>query len=220
MPLPVQAAGAGLSRAMSREAPAAGRGASPHAHFFVLASVLIDSIGFGIIIPVIPGLILEVSGAPIADATRIGGFLLLVFALLQFFCGPIVGNLSDRFGRRPVAAFDALLRARLPGDGAGAEPGLAFVGRALAGVAGAIFGPANAFLADVTPPEKRAQAFGMMGAAFGFGFIIGPAIGGALGQWGTRAPFFAAAALALVNLVYGFFVLPESLPPGAAGLST
>lgn len=189
------------------------RGASAHAHLFVLASVLIDSIGFGIIIPVVPGLILEVSGAPLAEATRIGGFLLLVFALLQFFCGPVVGNLSDRFGRRPVLLL-SMLCFGLDYLAMALAPSLAwlFVGRAVAGVAGAIFGPANAFLADVTPPEKRAQAFGMMGAAFGFGFIIGPAIGGALGQWGTRAPFFAAATLALVNLVYGFFVLPESLP--------
>lgn len=190
------------------------KGASPHAHLFVLASVLIDSIGFGIIIPVIPGLILEVSSAPMAEATRIGGYLLLVFALLQFFCGPLLGNLSDRFGRRPVLllsmlcfGLDYLMMALAP------SLAWLFVGRALAGIAGAIFGPANAYLADVTPPEKRAQAFGMMGAAFGMGFILGPAIGGGLGQLGTRAPFYAAAALALLNLVYGFFVLPESLPP-------
>lgn len=197
----------------SPKAGTTGRGASPHAHFFVLASVLIDSIGFGIIIPVIPRLILEVSGAPIAEATRIGGMLLLVFALLQFFCGPIVGNLSDRFGRRPVLLL-SMLCFGLDYLAMALAPSLAwlFVGRALAGVAGAIFGPANAFIADVTAPEKRAQAFGMMGAAFGFGFIIGPAIGGALGQLGTRAPFYAAAALALLNLIYGFFVLPESLP--------
>lgn len=190
-----------------------GQAASGHAHFFVLASVLIDAIGFGIILPVIPGLILEVSGQPIAEATRIGGFLLLVFAVLQFFCGPLIGNLSDRFGRRPVLLL-SMLCFGLDYLAMALAPSLTwlFIGRAFAGVAGAIFGPANAFLADVTPPAKRAQAFGMMGAAFGMGFIIGPAIGGLLGQLGTRAPFYAAAALALINLVYGFFVLPESLP--------
>jgi len=190
-----------------------GQAASGHAHLFVLASVLIDAIGFGIILPVIPGLILEVSGQPIAEATRIGGFLLLVFAVLQFFCGPLIGNLSDRFGRRPVLLL-SMLCFGLDYLAMALAPSLTwlFIGRALAGVAGAIFGPANAFLADVTPPAKRAQAFGMMGAAFGMGFIIGPAIGGLLGQLGTRAPFYAAAALALINLVYGFFVLPESLP--------
>jgi DHA1 family tetracycline resistance protein-like MFS transporter len=192
----------------------AGKTVSPHAHFFVLASVLIDAIGFGIILPVTPALIMEVADAGLPAATRIGGWLLVVFAVLQFLCGPLIGNLSDRFGRRPVLLL-SMLCFGLDYLAMALAPSLAwlFVGRALAGVAGAIFGPAYAFLADVTPPEKRAQAFGLMGAAFGLGFIIGPAIGGLLGELGTRAPFYAAAALAGANFLYGFFVLPETLAP-------
>jgi MFS transporter, DHA1 family, tetracycline resistance protein len=183
-----------------------------HALAFIFLTVLIDTIGFGIIMPVMPQLIVELTGKTVAEATFIGGWLLTSYAVMQFVCGPIMGNLSDRFGRRPVllaslAAF-AIDYALM-----GFAPTLAwlFLGRVLAGVAGAVYSPAWAYVADVSAPEKRAQSFGLIGAAFGVGFIIGPAIGGLLGEFGPRAPFFAAAALGSLNFVYGFFVLPESL---------
>jgi MFS transporter, DHA1 family, tetracycline resistance protein len=190
-----------------------GRGPSKHALAFIFLTVLIDTIGFGIVMPVMPQLIVELTGKPLAQATFIGGWLLTSYAVMQFICGPIMGNLSDRFGRRPVllaslAAF-AIDYALM-----GFAPTLAwlFLGRVLAGVAGAVYSPAWAYVADVSPPEKRAQSFGVMGAAFGVGFIVGPALGGLLGEFGPRAPFFAAAALGALNFVYGLFVLPESLP--------
>ncbi len=185
-----------------------------HALRFIFFTVLIDTIGFGIIMPVMPQLIMTLTGAAIDHATLLAGFLLTTYALLQFACGPIMGNLSDRFGRRPVLlaslaafGFDYLLM--------GFAPTLAwlFLGRAIAGIAGAVYSPAMAYIADVSAPEKRAEGFGMMGAAFGLGFIIGPALGGVLGELGPRAPFFAAAALGAINFAYGLFVLPESLPP-------
>jgi len=188
------------------------RGPSKHALAFIFLTVLIDTIGFGIVMPVMPQLIVELTGQPIAQATFIGGWLLTSYAVMQFVCGPIMGNLSDRFGRRPVllaslAAF-AIDYALM-----GFAPSLAwlFLGRVLAGVAGAVYSPAWAYVADVSAPEKRAQSFGVMGAAFGVGFILGPALGGLLGEFGPRAPFFAAAALGALNFVYGFIVLPESL---------
>ena len=189
------------------------RGPSKHALAFIFLTVLIDTIGFGIILPVMPQLIVELTGETVAHATLIAGGLLTTYAVLQFACGPIMGNLSDRFGRRPVllaslAAFalDYLLMGFAPAIG------WLFLGRAVAGLAGAVYSPAMAYIADVSPPEKRAQSFGIMGAAFGLGFIIGPAIGGLLGELGPRAPFFAAAALAALNFTYGLIVLPESLP--------
>ncbi|HYD73132.1 MAG TPA: TCR/Tet family MFS transporter [Candidatus Binatia bacterium] len=188
------------------------RGPSKHALAFIFLTVLIDTIGFGIVMPVMPQLIVELTGRPVAQATFIGGWLLTSYAVMQFMCGPIVGNLSDRFGRRPVllaslAAF-AIDYALM-----GFAPSLAwlFLGRLLAGVAGAVYSPAWAYVADVSPPEKRAQSFGVMGAAFGVGFILGPALGGLLGELGPRAPFFAAAALGALNFLYGLIVLPESL---------
>ena len=180
---------------------------------FIFLTVLIDTIGFGIIMPVMPQLLTQLSGAPMAQATLIAGWLLTTYAVLQFACGPIMGNLSDRFGRRPVLlaslaafAFDYMLMGFAP------TIGWLFLGRAIAGIAGAVYSPAMAYIADVSPPEKRAQSFGVMGAAFGVGFILGPAIGGLLGELGPRAPFFVAAALGALNLSYGVFVLPESLP--------
>ena len=189
------------------------RGPSKHALTFIFLTILIDTIGFGIVMPVMPQLLVEITGRTLPEVTILAGWLLTTYAVLQFVCGPILGNLSDRFGRRPVLLFslaafalDYMLMGFAP------TVALLFIGRAIAGIAGAVYSPSMAYIADVTPPEKRAQSFGLIGAAFGVGFIVGPMIGGFLGELGTRAPFFAAAALGALNLVYGFFVLPESLP--------
>lgn len=189
------------------------RQAGKHALTFIFFTVLIDTIGFGVVMPVMPKLLMSMTGENAADVTLIAGFLLTTYAALQFVCGPIMGNLGDRFGRRPVllgslAAFslDYLLMGFAP------TIGWLFLGRAVAGVAGAVYSPAMAYIADVSPPEKRAQSFGIVGAAFGVGFILGPALGGVIGELGPRAPFFVASALALLNFAYGMFVLPESLP--------
>jgi len=180
---------------------------------FILLTVLIDTIGFGIIMPVLPQLLMQIAGVDLAGAARLGGFLLVVFAGLQFLFGTVMGNLSDRFGRRPVLLL-SLVAFSLNYALMGLAPNLVwlFVGRALTGIAGAVYAPAMAYVADVSPPEKRAQGFGMIGAMFGLGFILGPALGGFLGELGPRAPFFAAAVLAALNFVYGALVLPESLP--------
>ncbi|MBX3594200.1 MFS transporter [Sphingomonas sp.] len=179
-----------------------------------LAAVLIDSIGFGIVLPVLPGLIVDLTGTTLPDATRIGGWLAIVFAAAHFFAGPVLGNLGDRFGRRPVLlaamaifAVDYSLMAFAP------TIAWLFAGRLIAGIAGAVYGPANAVIADVTPPERRGATFGLMGAAFGIGFIIGPAIGGLLADFGSRAPFMAAAALAALNAAWISIWLPETLAP-------
>lgn len=189
------------------------RGPGKHALLFIFFTVLIDTIGFGIVMPVMPQLLVEMTGRSVADVTPIAGWLLTTYAVLQFVCGPIMGNLSDRFGRRPVL-LASLAAFALDYMMMGFAPTLAwlFVGRAIAGLAGAVYSPSMAYIADVTEPEKRAGAFGMMGAAFGVGFIVGPMLGGFLGELGPRAPFFAAAALGALNFAYGVFVLPESLP--------
>jgi DHA1 family tetracycline resistance protein-like MFS transporter len=181
---------------------------------FIFVTRLVDAIGFGIVMPVLPQLLLSMGAPDIAAATRIGGWMLVTYAALQFFCGPIIGNLSDRVGRRPVILV-SLFAYGVDYALMGFAPSILwlFIGRAIAGVAGAVYVPANAFVADVTPPEKRAHAFGLVSSAFGLGFIIGPGIGGLLGEMGPRAPFFAAAALAGANFLFGMFVLPESLPP-------
>ena len=187
----------------------AGRGAFA----FIFVAVLVDSIGFGIILPVLPRLIMQLTGVSVDRAAVYGGWLSFVYALLQFFCAPVLGNLSDRFGRRPVLLF-ALLALGCDYLIMGFAPVIAwlFVGRMVAGVAGASFTPAYAYVADITAPARRAQNFGLMGAAFGVGFIVGPAIGGLLGAFGPRAPFFTAGAIALANTAFGYFALPESLP--------
>ena len=186
--------------------------ASRNPLIFVLLTVLIDTIGFGIIMPVLPQLVMQIGHVDLASAARLGGLLLVVFAALQFLFGPVMGNLSDRFGRRPVlliSLFAFSINYALMGLAQNLT--LLFVGRALTGIAGAVYAPATAYVADVTPPEKRAQSFGLIGAMFGLGFILGPALGGFLGELGPRAPFFAAAGLAALNFVYGALVLPESL---------
>lgn len=181
---------------------------------FIFVTLLIDITGWGIIIPVVPDLIMEVSGGTISEASNYGGWLLAAYAIMQFVCAPIMGALSDRFGRRPV------LLASLFGFGVdylftAFAPTLSwlFVGRIVAGIMGASFTTAGAYIADISPPEKRAQNFGIIGVAFGLGFIIGPVIGGVLGDYGTRIPFLVTAGLTLLNWLYGYFVLPESLKP-------
>lgn len=186
---------------------------SRHAMTFIFITMLIDSIGLGIILPVLPQLLEDLTGAGMGDAARYGGWMLFVYALAQFLCAPIIGNLSDRFGRRPVLLL-SLLAIGLDYLVMGFAPTITwlFIARIVSGMAGASYSTANAYIADITPPEKRAQNFGLMGAAFGVGFVIGPVIGGLLGEYGPRTPFFVAAALALGNALYGFFVIPETLP--------
>lgn len=179
---------------------------------FIFITLLIDVIGFGIIIPVLPKLIQQLSDTSISQASRIGGWMLFAFAATQFCFAPLVGNLSDRYGRRPVLlaslfgfSIDYLFLSFAP------TIGWLFVGRVIAGITGASFTTASAYIADISTPETRAKNFGMIGAAFGLGFIIGPAIGGLLGGLGARVPFMAAAGLCMVNFLYGLFILPESL---------
>lgn len=183
-----------------------------HAITFIFITVLVDVIGFAIIIPVLPPLIMELTGKPISEAAAYGGVLLFLYAFMQFIFSPILGNLSDRFGRRPILLL-SLFVFGIDYLIAGFAPTLMwlFIGRTLAGIAGATYTPANAYIADITPPEDRAKRFGLLGAAFGLGFVMGPAIGGFLGEIGPRVPFFAAAGLAFANVIYGYFVLPETL---------
>ncbi|GAO42162.1 TCR/Tet family MFS transporter [Flavihumibacter petaseus] len=181
---------------------------------FIFITLLIDVTGLGIIIPVVPKLIEGLIHGNISDASRYGGWLGFAYAFVQFLCAPILGNLSDRYGRRPVLLLSLL--------GFGADYLLTafaptiywlFAGRIIAGIFGASFTTASAYIADISTPENRAQNFGLIGAAFGLGFIIGPVIGGLLGQYGARVPFFAASGLCVLNAIYGYLVLPESLSP-------
>ena len=190
------------------------RAASKNALVFVLITVLINAIGFGIMIPVLPDLIKELTGLPNNEASIHGGWLTFVFAALQFGAMPVVGALSDAYGRRPIMllslaglAADYFLMALAP------TIAFLYAGRAVAGAFGATFSTANAYVADVSPPETRAQNFGLIGAAFGIGFILGPVIGGLLGEFGPRVPFYAAGVLSLLNVAYGFVFLPETLAP-------
>jgi MFS transporter, DHA1 family, tetracycline resistance protein len=181
---------------------------------FIFVTLLIDVIGLGIIIPVMPKLIQELTGGTLSEASLYGGWMYFAYALMQFICAPIVGGLSDRYGRRPV------LLASLFGFGVDyifltLAPTLAwlFVGRIIAGMLGASFTTGAAYIADISTPEKRAQNFGIIGAAFGLGFIIGPMMGGLLEPLGSRVPFMVAAGLSLLNFIYGLIILPESLKP-------
>jgi len=185
---------------------------------FIFITLLIDVTGWGIIIPVMPNLVRELLGgssdnlSSVSAAATYGGWLISSYAITQFFCAPIVGGLSDRYGRRPVL-LGSLLGFGIDFLFQGFAPtiGWLFVGRVIAGVMGASFSTAGAYIADISTPENKAQNFGMIGAAFGLGFIIGPVIGGLLGGFGSRVPFFAAAGLAFLNFLYGYFILPESL---------
>ena len=179
----------------------------------VLLILLIDAIGFGIVLPVLPSLIVHLADVTVAQATRIAGYMLVAYAGMQFLSGPVIGNLGDRFGRR-VVLLSCVLAFTIDYGLMAAAPtiGWLFLGRLIAGIAGASYGPANAVLADVTPPDQRARVFGLMGAAFGGGFIIGPAIGGLISNFGVRAPFIAAASLAAINTIWVLVALPETLP--------
>lgn len=179
---------------------------------FIFITMLIDITGWGIIIPVIPKLIQELINGDVSEAAKIGGWLTFAYAITQFVFAPFIGNLSDKFGRRPIIllslfafSMDYLLLAFAP------TITWLFIGRIIAGISGASITTASAYIADVSTPENRAKNFGMIGAAFGLGFIIGPVIGGLLGQYGSRVPFYAAAILCLLNFLYGYFILPESL---------
>lgn len=181
---------------------------------FVIATTVIDSMGIGLILPVMPALLREVSDIPLADAALYGGVLVTAFAFMQFLFGPIIGSLSDRYGRRPVMLISLLVMALdyIVMALAGAFWVL-LVGRMIGGIAAATQSTATAFMADISKPEEKAARFGMIGAAFGMGFVFGPLLGGLLAEFGTRAPFYAAAALAATNLIFGYFVMPETLKP-------
>lgn len=181
--------------------------------FFIFVTVLIDVIGIGIIIPIVPDLIMQLTGKGTADAVIYGMWLTTAFAGMQFLFAPVLGEISDRFGRRPILLI-ALLGLSIDYMIHAWAPTIAwlFVGRFLAGIMGASFTVATAYIADISKPEEKAQNFGMIGAAFGLGFIIGPAIGGFFGEIDVRLPFYIAAALSFLNFVFGFFFVPESLP--------
>lgn len=191
----------------------AARAPGGNAFFFIFVTILINMIGFGIIMPVMPELVMEVTGGDLAQAARWGGILSFSYAVMQFFMMPVIGSLSDRYGRRPILllslaaySFDFLMTALAP------SIAILLLTRIFAGAFAASFTTANAYIADISPPEKRAANFGLLGAAFGLGFIIGPALGGLIGDaYGHRAPFFAVAALGALNFIYGWFFLPETL---------
>ena len=179
---------------------------------FIFITLIIDVMGWGLIIPVMPKLIAELKHISIDETSPSGAWLLSVYAFVQFIFAPLVGNLSDKYGRRPVLlcallgfGIDYLFLALAP------TYGWLFVGRVIAGITGASFTTASAYIADVSTTETRAKNFGLIGAAFGIGFVIGPALGGLLAGLGVRAPFYAAAILCLLNALYGYFFLPESL---------
>ncbi|MDQ0594597.1 DHA1 family tetracycline resistance protein-like MFS transporter [Chryseobacterium ginsenosidimutans] len=179
---------------------------------FIFITLLIDVIGLGIIIPVIPKLIEELIHGSVNEAAKYGGWLGFAYAFTQFVFSPVIGNLSDKYGRRPIIlislfgfAVDYIFLALAP------TIWLLFVGRVIAGITGASFTTASAYIADISTDSDRSKNFGMIGAAFGLGFIIGPLLGGILGHFGPRVPFYAAAVLCLLNFMYGYFILPESL---------
>lgn len=180
---------------------------------FIFLTLVIDITGWGIIIPVVPKLIQELTGGDLSDASKIGGWLLFTYAFTQFLLSPLIGNLSDKYGRRPIILF-SLLGFSIDYLFIAFAPTLIwlFVARFISGITGASITTATAYIADISTPENRAKNFGMIGAAFGIGFIIGPVIGGLLGHFGPRVPFYAAAILCFINFLYGYFVLPESLP--------
>lgn len=179
---------------------------------FILISVVLDSMGIGLIMPVMPNLIQDIEGSGLANAAVWGGILATIFAVMQFLFGPTIGSLSDRYGRRPVLlislavmAFDYVLMA------VAHTMTLLIIGRIIGGITAATQSTAAAYMADISKPEEKAANFGLIGAAFGVGFVLGPLLGGVLAEFGTRAPFYAAAALAAANLAFGYYVLPETV---------
>lgn len=199
-----------MTAAAQDRSPAADR----RALAVILLSVLLDMMGIGIVVPVLPQMIRAIAQTDLSEASIIGGWLFVAYSAMQFLFGPLVGNLSDAYGRRPVLlvsilglGLDYLVTAYAP------TIGWLFIGRIVAGLCGASYTTANAYMTDITPPEHRARAFGYIGAAFGVGFVLGPAVGGLLGAYGPRVPFFAAAALSLANFAFGLVALPESLHP-------
>jgi len=180
---------------------------------FIFITVLLDVIGLGIIIPILPQLVTELTGGDVAQAAFTYGFIVAVYALMQFLFAPVLGSLSDRFGRRPVILI-ALLGFGINYLLLALAPNLTWliVARIISGILGASITTANAYIADISTPQNRAQNFGLVGAAFGLGFILGPALGGILGTISPRLPFYVAAGLVLLNWLYGLLILPESLP--------
>ena len=179
---------------------------------FALATILLDAIGIGLIFPIMPDLLLDLGIETVSNATLYGGALITVYALMQFVFSPIVGNLSDRFGRRPVLLIAiAAMAVDYVIMGMATVFWVLFIGRVLAGIAGATVATASAYIADVSKAEDKAKNFGLIGAAFGVGFVLGPALGGVLGDYGLRLPFFVAAGLSLLNFLFGLFFIPESL---------
>ncbi|HVU17056.1 MAG TPA: TCR/Tet family MFS transporter [Candidatus Didemnitutus sp.] len=181
---------------------------------FIFFTLVLAIVGFGLLIPVLPQLIVQLSGNSVSEGSGIYGWMVSVYAAMQFIASPILGSLSDRFGRRPIiliatagSAIDYLIMANAP------NLSWFFVARMISGGTAGVLSTANAYIADVTPPEKRAQSFGLLGAAFGLGFVIGPAVGGFLGKFDLHLPFLVAAGCSGANWLYGFFVLPESLKP-------
>lgn len=192
------------------------RPARPASIGLVLTTVALDALGFGLVIPIVPSLVMKLEGVSAAQTSLWMGGLLAAFSVMQFLCAPLLGGLSDRFGRRPVLlvalagmALNYLLLVWAP------SVAWLFVGRVVAGATAASYSTATAYIADVTPPEQRAQRFGLVGAMFGLGFVVGPALGGLLGSYGLRLPFLLAAVLAGINFVFAAMLLPESLPQGS-----
>lgn len=184
------------------------------AFLFIFITVALDMLALGVMIPVLPKLIVAFRGGDYEQAARAVGLFGIAWAFMQFMFQPVLGSLSDRFGRRPVVllsnlglGLDYVVMALAP------SLGWLFLGRLISGAASASFSTASAYIADITPADKRAGRFGLLGAAFGLGFVIGPAVGGFLGAYDLRAPFWCAAGLSLLNALYGFFILPESLAP-------
>ncbi len=187
-----------------------------HVLTFVTVTVFLDTVGFGILMPVLPEFLMQLTGGTLAEVSSLAGYLVASYAALQFLFAPVLGNLSDRYGRRKVLLVSlAFFSLNYLIAGLATTLWVLFLGRMITGITAATHATANALIADVSPPDERAQNFGLMGMAFGLGFIVGPTIGGLLGEWHVRAPFFAAAGLGAMNTVYGYFALKETLPESA-----